>query len=142
MEREFSDQELFRRESLVKMRGMGINPYPAAEYVVNAYSDEVKANFSDDAEPRQVSMAGRLMSRRIMGKASFADLKDSKGRIQLYISRDEICPGDDKELYNTVFKKLLDIGDFIGIKGYVFRTQMGEISVHVSELTEIGRAHV
>ncbi|MBQ5524343.1 MAG: hypothetical protein IIT93_02360, partial [Paludibacteraceae bacterium] len=116
MEREFSDQELFRRESLVKMRGMGINPYPAAEYVVNAYSDEVKANFSDDAEPRQVSMAGRLMSRRIMGKASFADLKDSKGRIQLYISRDEICPGDDKELYNTVFKKLLDIGDFIGIK--------------------------
>ena len=140
MEREFSDQELFRRESLVKMRGMGINPYPAAEYVVNAYSDEVKANFSDDAEPRQVSMAGRLMSRRIMGKASFADLKDSKGRIQLYISRDEICPGDDKELYNTVFKKLLDIGDFIGIKGYVFRTQMGEISVHVSELTVLSKS--
>ncbi|MBR4483479.1 MAG: lysine--tRNA ligase, partial [Paludibacteraceae bacterium] len=140
MERDFSDQELFRRESLVKMRGMGINPYPAAEYVVNAYSDEVKANFSDDAEPRQVSMAGRLMSRRIMGKASFADLKDSKGRIQLYISRDEICPGDDKELYNTVFKKLLDIGDFIGIKGYVFRTQMGEISVHVSELTVLSKS--
>jgi lysyl-tRNA synthetase class 2 len=140
MERELSDQEQFRRESLVKLRGMGINPYPAAEYVVNAYSDEVKENFKDDAEPRQVSMAGRLMSRRIMGKASFADLKDSKGRIQLYISRDEICPGDDKELYNTVFKKLLDIGDFIGIKGYVFRTQMGEISVHVSELTVLSKS--
>ena len=140
MERELSDQEQFRRESLVKLRGMGINPYPAAEYVVNAYSDEVKENFRDDAEPRQVSMAGRLMSRRIMGKASFADLKDSKGRIQLYISRDEICPGDDKELYNTVFKKLLDIGDFIGIKGYVFRTQMGEISVHVSELTVLSKS--
>ena len=140
MERELSDQEQFRRESLVKLRGMGINPYPAAEYVVNAYSDEVKENFKDDAEPRQVSMAGRLMSRRIMGKASFADLKDSKGRIQLYVSRDEICPGDDKELYNTVFKKLLDIGDFIGIKGYVFRTQMGEISVHVSELTVLSKS--
>ena len=140
MERELSDQEQFRRESLVKLRGMGINPYPAAEYVVNAYSDEVKENFKDDAEPRQVSMAGRLMSRRIMGKASFADLKDSKGRIQLYVSRDEICPGDDKELYNTVFKKLLDIGDFIGIKGYVFRTQMGELSVHVSELTVLSKS--
>jgi len=137
---ELSDQEQFRRESLSKLREMGINPYPAAEYVVDAYADEVKANFKDDDEHRVVSMAGRLMSRRIMGKASFADLKDSTGRIQLYISRDEICPGEDKELYNSVFKKLLDIGDFIGIKGYVFRTQMGEISVHVSELYVLSKS--
>ena len=139
MNHELNDQELFRRQSLATMREMGIEPYPAAEYVVNAHVDEVKANFNDE-EKREVSMAGRLMSRRIMGKASFAELKDSTGRIQLYISRDEICPGENKDLYNTVFKKLLDIGDFIGVKGYVFRTQTGEISIHVSELTVLSKA--
>ena len=139
MNHELNDQELFRRQSLATMREMGIEPYPAAEYVVNAHVDEVKANFCDE-EKREVSMAGRLMSRRIMGKASFAELKDSTGRIQLYISRDEICPGENKDLYNTVFKKLLDIGDFVGVKGYVFRTQTGEISIHVSELTVLSKA--
>ena len=139
MSHELNDQELFRRQSLATMREMGIEPYPAAEYVVNAHVEEVKANFNEE-EKREVSMAGRLMSRRIMGKASFAELKDSTGRIQLYISRDEICPGENKDLYNTVFKKLLDIGDFIGVKGYVFRTQTGEISIHVSELTVLSKA--
>lgn len=139
MSHELNDQELFRRQSLATMREMGIEPYPAAEYVVNAHVEEVKANFNDE-EKREVSMAGRLMSRRIMGKASFAELKDSTGRMQLYISRDEICPGENKDLYNTVFKKLLDIGDFIGVKGYVFRTQTGEISIHVSELTVLSKA--
>ena len=139
MSHELNDQELFRRQSLATMREMGIEPYPAAEYVVTAHVDEVKANFNDE-EKREVSMAGRLMSRRIMGKASFAELKDSTGRIQLYISRDEICPGENKDMYNTVFKKLLDIGDFIGVKGYVFRTQTGEISIHVSELTVLSKA--
>ena len=139
MSHELNDQELFRRQSLATMREMGIEPYPAAEYVVTAHVDEVKANFNDE-EKREVSMAGRLMSRRIMGKASFAELKDSTGRMQLYISRDEICPGENKDLYNTVFKKLLDIGDFIGVKGYVFRTQTGEISIHVSELTVLSKA--
>ena len=139
MNHELNDQELFRRQSLATMREMGIDPYPAAEYVVNAHVDEVKANFNDE-EKREVSMAGRLMSRRIMGKASFAELKDSTGRIQLYISRDEICPEENKDLYNTVFKKLLDIGDFIGVKGYVFRTQTGEISIHVSQLTVLSKA--
>ena len=139
MSHELNDQELFRRQSLATMREMGIEPYPAAEYVVNAHVEEVKANFSDE-EKREVSMAGRLMSRRIMGKASFAELKDSTGRIQLYISRDEICPGENKDMYNTVFKKLLDIGDFIGVKGYVFRTQTGEISIHVSELIVLSKA--
>ena len=139
MSHELNDQELFRRQSLATMREMGVEPYPAAEYVVTAHVDEVKANFNDE-EKREVSMAGRLMSRRIMGKASFAELKDSTGRMQLYISRDEICPGENKDLYNTVFKKLLDIGDFIGVKGYVFRTQTGEISIHVSELTVLSKA--
>ena len=139
MSHELTDQELFRRQSLATMREMGIEPYPAAEYVVNAHVEEVKANFNEE-EKREVSMAGRLMSRRIMGKASFAELKDSTGRIQLYISRDEICPGENKDMYNTVFKKLLDIGDFVGVKGYVFRTQTGEISIHVSELTVLSKA--
>ena len=139
MSHELNDQELFRRQSLATMREMGIEPYPAAEYVVNAHVEEVKENFNEE-EKREVSMAGRLMSRRIMGKASFAELKDSTGRMQLYISRDEICPGENKDMYNTVFKKLLDIGDFIGVKGYVFRTQTGEISIHVSELTVLSKA--
>ncbi len=137
---ELSEQEIIRRNSLDEMRKMGIEPYPAAEYSVNAYTDEIKETFSDDAPQREVSVAGRIMSRRIMGKASFIELKDSKGRIQVYISRDDLCPGEDKELYNTVFKKLLDIGDFIGIKGYVFRTQMGEITIHAQELTVLSKS--
>jgi lysyl-tRNA synthetase class 2 len=119
---------------------MGINPYPAAEFPTNAFSTEIVESFQDDAAPREVCIAGRMMSRRVMGKASFAELQDSKGRIQVYITRDDLCPGDDKELYNTVFKKLLDIGDFIGVKGFVFRTQTGEISVHCKELTLLSKA--
>ncbi|RHJ78107.1 lysine--tRNA ligase [Parabacteroides sp. AM08-6] len=137
---ELSEQEIIRRNSMEQLRQMGIEPYPAAEYVTNAFSKEIKESFKDDAEPRPVSIAGRIMSRRIMGKASFMELQDSEGRIQVYISRDDICPDEDKELYNTVFKKLLDIGDFIGIKGYVFRTQMGEISVHAQELTVLSKS--
>ena len=137
---QLNEQELFRRQSLEQMRALGINPYPAEEYLVNAYSTEIRDNFNEE-ERRDVSVAGRIMSRRIMGKASFIELQDSKGRIQVYVSRDEICPDEeDKELYNTVFKKLLDIGDFIGIKGYVFRTQMGEISVHASDLTVLAKS--
>ena len=137
---ELSEQEIGRRESLQQLREMGINPYPAAEFPTNAFSTEIIDSFQDDAEPRQVSIAGRMMSRRVMGKASFVELQDSKGRIQVYITRDDLCPGEDKELYNTVFKKLLDIGDFIGIKGFVFRTQTGEISVHCQELTLLSKA--
>ena len=137
---ELSEQEIVRRNSLNQLRELGIDPYPAAEYVVNAWSDEIKANFKDDAEPRQVSIAGRIMSRRIMGKASFMELKDSRGRIQVYISRDDLCPDENKDLYNTVFKKLLDIGDFVGIEGYVFRTQTGEISVHAQSLKVLSKS--
>ena len=137
---ELSEQEIIRRNSLETLKGMGINPYPAAEYVVNAYSDEIVANFKDDAEPRQVSIAGRMMNRRIMGKASFFELQDSRGRIQVYVSRDDLCPGEDKELYNTVFKKLLDMGDFVGVEGYVFRTQTGEISVHAQSLKLLSKS--
>ena len=137
---ELSEQEIIRRNSLEQLRAMGINPYPADEYVVNAYSDDIVANFSDDAEPRQVSIAGRMMNRRIMGKASFFELQDSKGRVQVYVSRDDLCPGEDKEMYNTVFKKLLDMGDFVGVKGFVFRTQTGEISVHAQELKLLSKS--
>jgi len=137
---ELSEQEIIRRNSLQGLRDMGIDPYPAAEYPVDAHSVEVKKSFSDDAPRRDVCVAGRIMSRRIMGKASFVELQDADGRIQIYVSRDEICPGEDKELYNTVFKKLLDIGDFIGVKGYVFRTQTGEISIHARELTVLSKS--
>ena len=137
---ELNEQEVFRRNSLEQLRKMGINPYPAAEYITNAFSVEIKRDFIDDAPRREVQVAGRIMSRRIMGKASFMELQDSEGRIQVYISRDDLCPGEDKEMYNTVFKKLLDIGDYIGIKGYVFRTQMGEISVHAEELTVLAKS--
>ena len=123
-----------------ELRRAGIEPYPAAEYPVNAYTTEIKESFSDDAPRREVSVAGRIMSRRIMGKASFMELKDSKGRIQIYISRDDLCPGEDKELYNTIFKKLLDIGDFVGIQGYVFRTQTGEITIHAQKLTVLSKS--
>ena len=137
---ELSEQEIGRRQSLQELRDMGIDPYPAAEFPTNAFSTDIRDNFSDDAEPREVSVAGRLMSRRVMGKASFAELQDSKGRIQIYISRDDICPGEDKDLYNKVFKKLMDIGDFIGVKGFVFRTQTGEISVHAKEITLLSKS--
>ncbi len=123
-----------------QLRQMGIEPYPAAEYKVNAYSAEIKASFSDEGEARPVRIAGRMMSRRVMGKASFIELQDSEGRIQVYITRDDICPEEDKELYNTVFKRLLDLGDFIGIEGFVFRTQMGEISVHAQKLTVLAKS--
>ncbi|MDO4191080.1 MAG: lysine--tRNA ligase [Bacteroidales bacterium] len=138
---ELSEQELFRRQSLNTLRQMGIDPYPAALYPTNAFSTDIKAEFKDnDSEPREVCIAGRMMSRRIMGKAAFAELQDSKGRIQIYISRDDINTEAQPEMYNTVFKKLLDIGDFIGIRGFVFRTQMGEISVHAQELTVLSKA--
>ena len=137
---ELSEQEIIRRNSLEQLKAMGINPYPADEFVVDAYSDDITANFVDDAEPRQVSIAGRMMNRRIMGKASFFELQDSKGRVQVYVSRDDLCPGEDKELYNTVFKKLLDMGDFVGVKGFVFRTQTGEISVHAQSLKLLSKS--
>jgi len=137
---ELSEQEIIRRGSLDEMRRLGIDPYPAALYPVDAYTTEIKETFKDDEPQRDVCVAGRIMSRRIMGKASFMELQDSKGRIQVYISRDDLCPGDDKDLYNVVFKKLLDIGDFVGIKGYVFRTQTGEISVHAKELTVLSKS--
>ena len=137
---ELSEQELFRRQSLETMREMGIEPYPAAQYPTDAFSTEIKADFKDEESGKQVCIAGRIMSRRIMGKASFIELQDSKGRIQVYISRDDISTEAQPEMYNIVFKKLLDIGDFIGIKGFLFRTQMGEISVHCQELTVLGKS--
>ena len=138
---ELSEQEIIRRNSLQALRDMGIEPYPAAEYPVTAYSDDIIKNFDDNLEPpREVSIAGRIMSRRIMGKASFVELMDSHGRVQVYISRDEICPDENKNLYNVVFKKLLDIGDIIGIEGYVFRTQTGEITVHARKLTVLSKS--
>ncbi len=136
---ELSEQEIGRRQSLQELRNMGIDPYPAAEYPTNAFSTEIKDSFNDGDE-REVVIAGRMMSRRVMGKASFAELQDSKGRIQVYITRDDICPGENKDLYNNVFKRLLDIGDFIGVKGKVFRTQTGEISVHASELKLLSKS--
>ena len=137
---DLSEQEIIRRNSLNELRNMGIDPYPAAEYKVDAYTTEMKETFSDDAEPRQVSIAGRVMSRRIMGKASFMEIQDSKGRIQVYVNRDELCPDENKDLYNVVFKKLLDIGDFVGVTGFVFRTQTGEISVHAKTLTMLSKS--
>ncbi|MBR4722362.1 MAG: lysine--tRNA ligase [Muribaculaceae bacterium] len=137
---ELSEQEIVRRNSLAALRQMGINPYPADEYVVTGHADEIRETFADDAPQREVAVAGRIMSRRIMGKASFMELQDATGRIQVYVSRDDICPDEDKEMYNTVFKKLLDIGDFVGIRGFVFRTQMGEVTVHAKELTVLSKS--
>ncbi len=137
---ELSEQETIRRGSMATLRQMGIEPYPAAEYEVTGHSTEIRESFKDDAPARDVAVAGRIMSRRIMGKASFVELQDADGRIQIYISRDEICPDENKDLYNVVFKKLLDIGDFIGVRGYVFRTQTGEISVHARELTVLSKS--
>ena len=137
---ELSEQEIVRRQSLQTLRDMGIDPYPAAEFPTNAFSTDIRSEFKDEDEPRQVMIAGRLMGRRVMGKASFAEIQDSKGRIQVYVSRDEICHGDNKDLYNIVFKKLMDIGDFIGVKGFVFRTQTGEISIHAQEITLLSKS--
>ena len=137
---DLSEQEIVRRNSLAEMRNMGIEPYPAGEYEVNAYTTDIKDEFKDEEPVREVSIAGRVMTRRIMGKASFMELQDSKGRIQVYISRDDICPDENKDMYNVVFKKLLDIGDFVGIKGFVFRTQMGEITVHAKEITVLSKS--
>ena len=138
---ELTEQEIVRRNSMQALRDRGIEPYPAPEYKVTGHSVEIKENFVDGQEPpREVTVAGRIMSRRIMGKASFMELQDSEGRIQVYVSRDDLCPGEDKDMYNVVFKKLLDIGDFIGVKGYVFRTQMGEISIHAEEITVLSKS--
>ena len=137
---ELSEQEKVRRGSMDEMRRLGIDPYPAAEYTVTGHADEIVATFSDDQPQRAVAVAGRVMSRRIMGKASFMELQDATGRIQVYVNRDEICPDEDKTMYNVVFKKLLDIGDFVGVKGYVFRTQTGQISVHAQELTVLSKS--
>ncbi len=136
-----SEQEIIRRNSLKELRELGIDPYPAAQYPVNVTAAEIHENFlKDNSLYQEVSLAGRIMSRRIMGAASFAELKDPTGRIQVYIKRDEICEGEDKTLYNSVFKRLTDIGDFIGVKGHVFITKMGEISIHVKEFTFLSKA--
>lgn len=130
-----SEQEIIRREALAELRAMGIDPYPAEGFNVNTYSTDILNEYDPDGNPMEdVRIAGRIMSRRIMGNASFAEIQDSRGRIQIYIRRDDLCPGEDKTLYNTVFKRLLDIGDIIGVKGYVFKTRMGEITVYVREL--------
>ena len=137
---ELSEQEIGRRQSLQELRNMGIDPYPAAEFHTNAFSTGIKEQYQESEEKREVVIAGRMMTRRIMGKASFMELQDSKGRIQVYITRDDICPDDNKDLYNVVFKRLMDIGDFVGIKGFVFKTQTGEISVHAQSLTLLSKA--
>ena len=134
-----SEQEILRREALTELRNLGIEPYPAAEFITTAYSSEILADF-EKYEGKEVVLAGRLMGKRIMGKASFAELKDAEGRIQIYVSRDDISTDEEKTMYNVVFKKLLDIGDFIGIRGTVFKTQVGEISVHVYGLTVLAKA--
>ncbi len=134
---ELSEQEIQRRESLQKLRDLGIDPYPAALFPVNSSAKQIKNDFEDG---KQVCIAGRMMSQRVMGKASFAELQDASGRIQIYINRDEICPDEDKTFYNEIFKKLLDLGDFIGVEGKVFKTQVGEISIHVTKLTLLAKA--
>ncbi|HKK75934.1 MAG TPA: lysine--tRNA ligase [Saprospiraceae bacterium] len=140
---QLSEQEIVRRENLEKIKELGFDPFPASAFPVNAHSKEVKAAFEENEEDpklKEVYLAGRLMMKRVMGKASFAELQDSAGRIQIYVARDEICPDENKDLYNKVFKKLLDIGDFIGVKGFVFKTRMGETTVHVQELTVLGKS--
>src|SRR5690242_14415207 len=138
---QLSEQEIFRRKSLEEFKKLGINPYPAELYEVNASAEEILTNYErQKSDYRQISIAGRIMSRSVMGNASFAWLQDETGRIQLYIRRDDLCSGEDKTMYNTVFKKLLDIGDIIGVKGYGFTTQTGEISIHVTSLTVLSKA--
>ena len=141
MHTELSEQERIRRESLEELKKLGIEPYPAEGYEVNVTTDEVHKNFSEEENNYQdVSIAGRIMTRRIMGAASFAEIQDEKGRIQVYFRRDDICPGEDKTMYNTVYKKLLDIGDIIGVKGFVFKTKMGEITIHVKEFKVLSKS--
>ena len=141
MIQEFSEQELIRRESLAKLKELGIEPYPAAQYPVNANAAQIAAEFDPEkGNFQEVCIAGRIMSRRIMGAASFGELQDESGRIQIYVKRDEICPGEDKTMYNTVWKKLLDIGDIIGIKGFAFYTQTGQLSIHAKELTLLSKS--
>ncbi len=136
-----SEQEIQRRQSLQELIALGINPYPAEAYHVDTYAADITANYQNEKTAyKNISMAGRIMTRRIMGNASFAEIQDATGRMQIYLKRDDLCPDEDKTLYNTVFKKLLDIGDFIGIKGYVFTTQTGEISVHVTQLTLLSKS--
>jgi len=136
-----SEQEILRRESLKQLRELGIEPYPAEAYEINAYANDINTNYERDKTAyKNISIAGRIMTRRIMGSASFAELQDSTGRVQLYLKRDDLCPDEDKTLYNTVFKKLLDLGDYIGVKGYVFTTQTGEISVHVTSFTVLAKS--
>ncbi len=136
-----SEQEQIRRTSLDELRKIGVNPYPAQEYKTNVFAQDILENYTPEKNNfQEVSLAGRLMSRRIMGNASFAELMDSSGRIQIYLRRDDICPGEDKTMYNTVFKHLLDIGDIIGVKGHVFKTQMGETTVHVDEFTVLSKS--
>lgn len=136
-----SEQEIQRRDSLKQLRELGIDPYPAEAYEVNAYAADINENYERDKTAyKNISLAGRIMTRRIMGNASFAELQDSTGRVQLYLKRDDLCPNEDKTLYNTVFKKLLDLGDYVGVKGYVFTTQTGEISVHVTSLTVLAKS--
>ena len=140
---QLSEQEIIRRENLQKIRDLGIDPFPPEAFEVTAYAKEITEEFDDEGEKpnfQDVSLAGRLMGSRVMGKASFAELQDSTGRIQIYVARDEVCPDENKDLYNKVFKKLLDIGDYIGVKGHVFRTRMGEITVHVKELVVLSKA--
>jgi len=138
---ELSEQEIIRRNSLQKLRDLGINPYPAAEFKTNIIAKQILQSFDPEISNLQdVIFAGRLMSQRIMGKVTFAELQDESGRIQIYISRDDICSGEDKTLYNEVFKKLLDIGDIIGVKGFVFNTQMGETTIHVKEFTILSKS--
>ena len=141
MTQDYSEQEKIRRESLKKIIELGIDPYPAHEYPITTNSKEIKKKFSEkDNNFQDVSIAGRIMSRRIMGKASFMELKDFDGRIQIYLNRDELCPSDDKSMYNDVFKKFLDIGDIVGIKGYVFITKVGEISIFAKKLTVLSKS--
>ena len=137
---QLSEQEVVRREAMTKLRDLGVDPYPAAEYITSHYSEDVKTIFENEGELKEISIAGRIMAKRVMGKASFAEIKDKEGRIQLYFNRDEICPTDDKTMYNVVFKKLLDMGDFIGVNGYAFRTQVGEISIHVTGFTVLSKS--
>ena len=140
MELSLNEQQLLRRQSLEQLRAMGIDPYPAALFPVNTTAEEIKSEFPENPDKfKQVVVAGRMMARRIMGKAAFAVLQDSTSKIQVYVNRDEVCPSEDKELYNTVFKKLLDIGDFIGVEGYVFTTQTGETSIHASKITLLSK---
>ncbi|PST82439.1 lysine--tRNA ligase [Pedobacter yulinensis] len=136
-----SEQEILRREALKQLRELGIDPYPAEAFEINAHAADINSNYERDKTAyKNISIAGRIMTRRIMGSASFAELQDSTGRVQIYLKRDDLCPGDDKTLYNTVFKKLLDLGDYIGVTGYVFTTQTGEISVHVTSLTVLAKS--